>query len=54
MLDLIQVALQSEGFDFVRIDGKKSDKQRREALKRFRTDRTCTILMATIGSAGVG
>lgn len=54
MLDLIQKALIIEGLDFVRIDGSKSEKARRDAIVRFRADHSCGILLATIGSAGVG
>ncbi|KAJ0114754.1 hypothetical protein J7T55_004495 [Diaporthe amygdali] len=54
MLDLIQRALVSQGLDFVRIDGSKTERARREAISRFRSDHDCGILLATIGSAGVG
>ncbi|KAG6356883.1 hypothetical protein INS49_014758 [Diaporthe citri] len=54
MLDLIQKALIIQGLDFVRIDGSKTEKARREAIARFRGDHSCGILLATIGSAGVG
>jgi SWI/SNF-related matrix-associated actin-dependent regulator of chromatin subfamily A3 len=54
MLDLIGVALRTNGFLFEQIDGSKSDLQRRSAIERFRTSPDCTILLASIGSAGVG
>lgn len=54
MLDLIGTSLASNGFVFQRIDGAKSDRQRRAALEAFRTNPGCTILLASIGSAGVG
>jgi SWI/SNF-related matrix-associated actin-dependent regulator of chromatin subfamily A3 len=54
MLDLIGTSLASNGFVFQRIDGAKSDRQRRAALEAFRTNPDCTILLASIGSAGVG
>lgn len=54
MLDLIQKALIIQELDFVRIDGSKTEKARREAITRFRGDPSCGILLATIGSAGVG
>lgn len=54
MLDLIQKAMTIQGLDFVRIDGSKTEKARREAIARFRGDPNCGILLATIGSAGVG
>ncbi|KAH0543143.1 hypothetical protein FGG08_002488 [Glutinoglossum americanum] len=54
MLDLVARALHSEGFVFERLDGKKTDTQRRKAIGNFRADPNCTVLLATIGSAGVG
>ncbi|GME30103.1 SNF2 family N-terminal domain-containing protein [Neofusicoccum parvum] len=54
MLDQIGKALQTHDLRFERIDGSKSDSQRRSALKRFRTLDDCCILLASIGSAGVG
>jgi SNF2 family DNA or RNA helicase len=53
MLDLIQKALVKQGLEFVRIDGSKTEKARREAIARFRGKPNCGILLATIGSAGV-
>jgi len=53
MLDLIQKALVKQGLEFVRIDGSKTEKARREATTRFRGEPNCGILLATIGSAGV-
>jgi SNF2 family DNA or RNA helicase len=54
MLDLIGRALTSEGFNFERIDGGKSLSHRRRAIRAFRTNPSCTVLLASIGSAGVG
>ena len=54
MLDLLEWVLESEGIDFARIDGKKTDSQRRGAMESFRKDTSCTVLLASIGSAGVG
>ncbi|KAK2602831.1 hypothetical protein N8I77_009336 [Diaporthe amygdali] len=54
MLDLIRRALVTQGLDFVRIDGSKTETARREAISRFRGDQNCGILLAIIGSAGVG
>lgn len=54
MLDLIQEALVNEKRHFQRVDGTMSDERRRAALKMFRDDTDCRILLATIGSAGVG
>ncbi|KAF2239007.1 hypothetical protein EV356DRAFT_226832 [Viridothelium virens] len=54
MLNLIQQALESEGFCTQRIDGSSSLEQRSEALRRFREDPKCTVMLASIGSAGEG
>jgi SNF2 family DNA or RNA helicase len=54
MLDLIQQALESHGFVFQRIDGKTSLEERSDAIRQFNEDFNCTILLASIGSAGEG
>ncbi|KAK6226445.1 hypothetical protein QIS74_02492 [Colletotrichum tabaci] len=54
MLDLVEEALYQENLEFARIDGGVSEPARREAIARFRSDEGCNILLASIGSAGVG
>ena len=54
MLDLVEIALYKSGFGFQRIDGKQVEGRRRSVLQEFRTDGRCSILLASIGSAGVG
>lgn len=54
MLDLIGIALRMNGFQFERIDGSKSDMQRRKSINNFRMNPDCDILLASLGSAGVG
>ena len=54
MLDLVEVALKINGFKFQRVDGSRTDEQRKKCLETFRTDHQCSILLASIGSAGVG
>lgn len=54
MLDLISRALTQHGFQFQRIDGQCTLKQRNSALQRFNEDTTCTVMLASIGSAGEG
>jgi SNF2 family DNA or RNA helicase len=54
MLDLIGAALRTNGFLFEQIDGNKSDLQRRSSIERFRANPDCVILLASVGSAGVG
>jgi SNF2 family DNA or RNA helicase len=54
MLDLVEKALNGTGFQFQRIDGSKSSSNRKKALRVFNESPSCTILLATLGSAGVG
>ncbi|KAF2179187.1 hypothetical protein K469DRAFT_597047 [Zopfia rhizophila CBS 207.26] len=54
MLDLVEKALEAAGLRFQRIDGSKNLQYRKHALHHFRIDPSCTILLATLGSAGVG
>lgn len=54
MLDLIQQALQDNGFRFQRIDGKGSLENRSKAFDQFSNDPSYTIMLASIGSAGEG
>ncbi|WQF87942.1 Putative helicase, Zinc finger, RING-type, Zinc finger, RING/FYVE/PHD-type [Colletotrichum destructivum] len=54
MLDLTQMALHSNGFSFERIDGQMSLRSRSAAIHRFAEDMSCTVLLATIGSAAEG
>lgn len=54
MLDLMETALKMGGFVFYRLDGKQTEEQRRSTLDSFRRDVHYSILLASIGSAGVG
>ncbi|KAF5643190.1 SNF2 family domain protein [Fusarium sp. NRRL 52700] len=54
MLDLLELALRREGFKFTRIDGQRSLGERTSALRCFRNDDSCTVMIATIGSIGEG
>ncbi|KAI0387920.1 SNF2 family N-terminal domain-containing protein [Hypomontagnella monticulosa] len=54
MLDLINEALHSESFVCQRLDGKMRLDERRRALEDFRTNPSCTVLLASLGSAAVG
>ena len=51
MLDLF---LNQDGFKMQRIDGSKSLSQRRDALKAFREDSNCLVMLASIDCAGCG
>ncbi|KAH6635023.1 SNF2 family N-terminal domain-containing protein [Chaetomium sp. MPI-SDFR-AT-0129] len=54
MLDLAQHALEEAGFSVARIDGQKGLLERARAISRFGEDPGCTVMLATIGSAGEG
>ena len=54
MLDLAQHALAEAGFLVARIDGQKSLLERARAISRFGENPGCTVMLATIGSAGEG
>jgi hypothetical protein len=54
MLNLVEYALIKDGFNSQRIDGQTSLNGRSEAIREFNEDPTCTIMLATIGSAGEG
>jgi SNF2 family DNA or RNA helicase len=54
MLDLVERALDAEGIGFQRLDGSTTLQQRNKRIGVFRNDDDCTVLLATIGTAGVG
>jgi SNF2 family DNA or RNA helicase len=54
MLDLVELALESEGIGFLRLDGSVALDKRISIIKSFRNDKEYTVLLASIGSAGVG
>lgn len=54
MLDLVQEDLEDEGFFLTRIDGQASLDKRWDAVTQFREDPECTVMLASIGSAGEG
>ncbi|PVI01811.1 hypothetical protein DM02DRAFT_671025 [Periconia macrospinosa] len=54
MLDLVQRALANYQFKTCRIDGSTSLEERSVALKKFNEDPDCSVMLATIGSAGEG
>jgi SNF2 family DNA or RNA helicase len=54
MLDLIQLALESNGFQFERVDGQTSLEGRRRAIDEFNENSRRTVMLASIGSAGEG
>lgn len=54
MLDLIEAVLNQNGIKMQRIDGSKSLSQRRDALKAFREESDCLVMLASIDCAGCG
>jgi len=54
MLDLVEKALSNNNIPFERIDGSLSDRARRDVLHKFRTRTGYCVLLASIGSSGVG
>ena len=53
-LDLIEIPLRERGFQFTRLDGKMSRKDRKAALKTFSDDRNTEIILVSLGAGGVG
>lgn len=54
MLDLIEKAIRNEKIDYQRIDGQTSLEGRRRAVFEFSSRPDCTVMLASIGSAGEG
>lgn len=53
MLDLVE-RLDLNGFTYKRVDGQSSLQKRRSAIHQFNEDPRCTVMLASIGSAGEG
>lgn len=54
MLDLVQYHLELNGFIVQRIDGQSSLSKRLRAINQFNEDPKCTVMLASISSAGEG
>lgn len=54
MLDLVEIPLEKDGFEFLRLDGTLSQKQREVILKDFKTKSSATILLISLKAGGVG
>jgi len=54
MLDLTEQSLKANGFLCQRIDGQKSLDERSKAMRQFNNDPACTVMLASIASAGEG
>jgi SNF2 family DNA or RNA helicase len=53
-LNLIEIALGTEGITFCRLDGKMSEAERHVSIQTFQTDNSIIVFLATIGAGGVG
>lgn len=53
-LDLIQLALEENGINYVRLDGKMSRAARRAAMDTFRDDLTVLVILVSITAGGLG
>ncbi|MCJ1402420.1 hypothetical protein MMC11_005640 [Xylographa trunciseda] len=53
-LDLIQIALEDNGFKYVRLDGKMSRIQRSASLEAFRLDPEISVILVSISAGGLG
>ena len=53
-LDLIQIALEDNGFKFARLDGKMSRKARNMSLDAFRDDPEVCVILISITAGGLG
>ena len=53
-LDLIQIALEDNDINFVRLDGKMNRKNRNLSLDAFRVDPTVCVILISISAGGLG
>ncbi|KAL6065606.1 putative global transactivator [Balamuthia mandrillaris] len=53
-LDLIELALQQEGFHYVRLDGSLSKSQRAAAINRFKRNPSTTVFLISLKTGGCG
>lgn len=54
MLDLVEIPLGMDNFQFLRLDGTLSQKQREAILKEFEKKSSATILLISLKTGGVG
>src|SRR5579862_9161628 len=54
MLDLVELLCNAEGHETVRYVGSMSLKNREAAIKRFKHDPDCTIMLTSLRAGGVG
>ena len=53
-LDLIQIALEDNGIQYVRLDGKMTRKNRNASLDAFRDDPTVCVILISLTAGGLG
>jgi SNF2 family DNA or RNA helicase len=53
-LDLIQLALEDNKLNYVRLDGRMSRPQRANALEKFRSDQSIAVILVSINAGGLG
>jgi DNA repair protein RAD16 len=54
MLTLLEKFLSLAGYEFTRLDGKMTPKDRKLSLERFAVDPNCTVFLATMKAGGLG
>jgi SNF2 family DNA or RNA helicase len=54
MLDIVEVALAKEGFEFRRVDGTMSLSQREQQISDFKTDSNVVVLLLSLRAASLG
>jgi SNF2 family DNA or RNA helicase len=53
-LDILQGAIEEDGYNVARIDGKVSQKARAAEIRKFTNDETITVILCSIKACGVG
>jgi ATP-dependent DNA helicase len=53
-LNLIEIALETEGIEFCRLDGKMSQEERNKSIQKFQNNSKILVFLSTIGAGGVG
>ena len=53
-LDLIEMALEDNEIQYVRLDGRMSRTERSASLERFRDDATVRVILVSIAAGGLG
>jgi len=51
---LLEIALKEEGFEFVRLDGKMSQRSREAVIKQFKTNPNVLVFLISLKAGGLG